>query len=55
MNPVELKGRQLHCDLNVPYHGEDKLNDRLRFMARLSWDAGVIFDSLSYESTFIFV
>ena len=42
MNPAELRGRKLHCDLNVPYHAEDKLTDRLKFIAKLGWDAVAI-------------
>ena len=42
MNPAELKGRKFHCDLNVPYHAEDKLTDRLKFIAKLGWDAVAI-------------
>ena len=39
MNPLEIKGKYLHCDLNVPYHGESKLADRLKMIKRMDWDA----------------
>ena len=39
MNPLEIKGKYLHCDLNVPYHGESKLADRLQMIKRMDWDA----------------
>ena len=42
MNPTELKGRHFKCDLNVPHHAENKLTERLSFIAKLGWDAVAI-------------
>ena len=30
MNPLEIRNNYVVCDLNVPYHGEEKLADRLK-------------------------
>ena len=39
MNPLDIKGKYIHCDLNVPYHGESKLVDRLQMIKRMGWEA----------------
>ena len=42
MNPLDIKGKYLHCDLNIPYHGEEKLADRLKMAQDMGWDCVAI-------------
>ena len=38
MDPLELRGEYIHCDLNVPVQGSSKLCDRLRLISELGWN-----------------
>lgn len=38
MDPLELKGKYIYCDLNVPRTGTSKLNDRLKLISELGWE-----------------
>ena len=42
MDPLELKGRYIHCDLNVPRMGQSPLKDRLRMISELGWECVAI-------------
>ena len=38
MDPLELKGKYIHCDLNVPRAGTGKLSSRLKMISELGWE-----------------
>ena len=42
MDPLELKGKYICCDLNVPREGSSKLSDRLKLISELGWHSVAI-------------